>query len=375
MAARHALTLGLLLGALPLHASAQGGPPPVDVATPIEREIVDFAIYTGRFEAVERVEIRARVSGYLEAVSFEDGAEVAEGDLLFTIDQRTFQAQVARAEARLAQANAARDLARIEQARAEQLAARNVGTEQDVDRTTASLAEAEAEVAVAEAELRQAELDLDFTEIRAPVAGRLSSAYVDAGNLVVGGAANATLLSTVVSTDPIHFIFTVSEGDFLRFARVVRSGDRPSPRTTAYPAAVRLMDEDTFVHEGSVDFIDNTLDPNSGTIQGRAMLENGDGFLVPGVFGRIRLPASEPYVGLLVPDEAIQADQSRRVVMVVAEDGTVSQRFVETGPLREGMRVIRSGLERDERIVVNGLQRARPGQKVTPEVVELARGE
>lgn len=358
--------IGLLTGS----AMAQQ-PPPVDVAAPLEREVVEYDIYTGRFEAAERVEIRSQVSGYLDKVGFEDGEIVPKGDLLFVIDQRTFRAEVARAEANVAAAEAQRSLAQIELDRATQLAERNVGTAQDVDRTTATLANAEAQLAVAEAELRQARLNLDFTEIRAPITGQMSNRKVDPGNLVVGGTNNATLLSTIVSIDPIHFVFTASEADFLRYSRLAGTGDRLAGLSAPFEIEVRLMDEQDFVHKGVLDFVDNQLDPNSGTIVARALLPNEDRFLVPGTFGRIRLPGSGAFKALLIPDEAVVSDQARKIVYTVDAEGTVSAKPVQLGGLHKGLRVIKDGLAAGDRVVVAGIQRARPGAKVTPQEVPL----
>lgn len=352
-------------------AQAQQDPPPVDVARPLVREIVEYDVYTGRFEASERVEVRSRVSGHLEGVHFEDGQTVTSGTPLFTIDRRTFRAELARAEATVKAAEAARLLATLELERAETLAERNVGTAQEVDRATATLAEADANLAIAEAELRQARLSLDFTEIRAPFHGRMSRTRVDPGNLVVGGAANATLLSTIVSLDPLHFVFTISESDYLRYARLHGgtggNGGTPPP----IGVGVRLMDEEAFEHHGTLDFLDSEIDPNSGTIVARALIPNPDHFLVPGIFGRLRLPAGEPFDAVLVPGEAVLSDQARKMVYTVDSEGTVSLRPVELGELHRGLRVIKDGLSADDRVIVAGLQRARPGAKVTPEEVTL----
>ncbi|MEO0621772.1 MAG: efflux RND transporter periplasmic adaptor subunit [Pseudomonadota bacterium] len=366
-------SVALLSLAIP--AAAQQGPMPVDVAKPLVETVVDFDTFTGRFEAVKEVDILARVSGYLDAIAFEDGATVETGDLLFTIDQRTFQAAVERAEAQLASAKATRTLAEIELARATQLAERNVGTAQEVDRTSASLGEAEAQVQVAEAELREAQLNLEFTEIRAPIAGRMSNTRVDEGNLVIGGASNATLLSTIVSIDPIQFVFTASEAEFLKYSRLASVGTRASSRVTETPVSVRLMDEDDFVHEGHMDFVDNVIDPNSGTIMGRAMLGNGEGLLVPGLFGRLKLPGSAPYEAILIPDEAVLSDQDSKIVMTVDGEGTVTPKPVVLGPLYQGMRVIRKGIGPEDMVIVNGVMRARPGGKVVPQPVELSLAE
>lgn len=362
------LLTGLIL---PAAALAQPETPPVDVATPMQERIVDYDVYTGRFEAEERVEIRARVSGYLDEIHFEDGDMVEKGQRLFVIDQRPFQLAVERAQAALEAAKATRDLAEIEYRRAEQLAERNVGTVQEVDRTRGALTEAEAQVQVAEAELNQARLDLGFTEISAPFGGRIGEALVDPGNLVTGGPQNSTMLATLVKTDPIYFSFTASEADYLRYARLNKSGARPSSRTTENPVAVRLMDEENFVHEGFMSFVDNELDPNSGTIEGRATIPNPDGYIVPGLFGRIRLPASGEYQALLLPDAAILSDQARKIVMTVDGEGKVAQQAVTLGALYRGLRVIRDGLAPDTRVVVNGVQRARPGSTVQPNPVEI----
>ncbi len=370
VAARYIAVTFACMGILPALAHAQQ-PPPVDVAQPLARQIVEYDFYTGRFEAVERVEIRSRVSGYLNKVAFQDGEIVANGALLFVIDQRTFRAEIARAEANVDASQADVDLARIELERARILAERKVGTEQDVDRATATLSKAHAELAVAEAELRQDRLNLEFTEIRAPLIGRMSNRKVDPGNLVVGGTNSATLLSTIVSIDPIHFVFTASEADFLRYSRLSGQADHLSGLTTEYRVDVRLMDEAGFVHTGTLDFVDNQIDPNSGTIVARAILPNEKGFLVPGVFGRVRLSASGEFEALLIPDAAVLSDQARKIVMVVDAEDTVSPRPVRLGALHKGLRVIKEGLSPDDRVVVAGVQRARPGAKVTPQEVTL----
>lgn len=369
-AARFLAAAFVCLGLAPVAALAQQAPP-VDVAKPLVRAIVEYDVYTGRFEAVDRVEIRSRVSGYLEKVAFADGEIVPEGSLLFVIDQRTFQAEIARAEATVAAAEAQRELARIELIRATTLAERNVGTTQDVDRAKATMSGADAQLAIAEAELRQARLNLDFTEIRAPITGQMSNRKIDPGNLVVGGSNGASLLSIIVSIDPVHFVFTASEADFLRYTRLSGSGARLAGLSTPYRVDVRLMDEDTFDHQGTLDFVDNQIDPNSGTIVARAKLANPDRFFVPGTFGRIRLPGSGQFDALLIPDEAVIADQARKIVMVVDAEGTVSPRPVTLGALHKGLRVVKEGLSPDDRVVVNGIQRARPGAKVTAQEITL----
>lgn len=369
------IATGLALAAALVSPGAAQNAPSVEAARPLVREIVDYDIFTGRFEAVRDVELRARVTGYLDKVSFEDGDIVEEGRVLFTIDRRTFEAAVARAEAALAAAKATLLLTELEFRRAEQLAERNVGSEQDVDRTRAALAQAAAQADVASADLRQAQLDLAFTEVRAPFTGRMSDRKVDPGNLVVGGASNATLLSTIVSIDPIQIVFTGSEADFLRYSRrfIAAPGTSPSERETK--VGIRLMDEEDFSRTGVIDFVNNVLDPNSGTITVRAIVENADGFLTPGVFGRVEVPATEPYQGLLIPDAAIQSDQSTKIVMLVDGAGKVSPRPVKLGDMHRGLRVVKSGLSPDDMVIVNGTQRARPGGTVAAEIVELTLGE
>ena len=360
------------VGLQPDRAEAQQAPqaPPVDVAKPLASTVVDYDIYTGRFEAVNRVELRARVAGYLDSVGFQDGDIVNQGQTLFTIDQRPFEAVVARAEAALAAAQASRQLAWLELERAETLAERNVGTVQEVDRTRATVAEAEAQVAIAEAELRSARLDLQYTEIRAPFKGRISDRKVDPGNFVAaGGASQATLLAVLVSTDPIYFTFTASEADYLRYARLDRAGSRPSSRDTQNPVSVRLMDEEDFRHQGVMEFVNNELDSNSGTITGRALIGNPDGLIVPGTFGRVRIPGSGEYQAMLIPDAAVLSDQARKVALVVDAAGMVAQRQVKLGPLYRGLRIVREGLEAADTVIVAGVQRARPGQSVTPNEV------
>lgn len=359
--------------ALAASVSAQGSvAPPVDAAYPLQREVTDYDIFTGRFEAVELVELRSRVTGYLDAVSFQDGDLVQEGQLLFSIDPRTFEAILQGAQANLAAAIAARNLAHVEFERAQELASRNVGTKQDVDRTSATLAEAEAQVLVARAQVRAAQLDVGFTEIRAPFAGRMSNRRVDSGNLVAGGTGNNTLLSTIVLVDPIQFVFSPSESDFLRYARRFQEDPSASPGRRDLGIAIKLMDEDEFTRRGSIDFVDNRLDPNSGTITARAVLPNPKGILRPGVFGRIRVPASEPYLALQIPDAAILSDQARKIVMVVDDEGNVSTRAVVLGDMYQGLRVVKAGLDPQDRVVVNGIQKARPGGQVAVEMVDLS---
>ena len=362
----------LQLGA-PDEASAQGAPV-VEVATPLTERVIDWDEYTGRFEAVQSVVLQARVSGYLDKIHFQEGDRVEAGQLLYQIDPRPFQADVAQAQARLEAAIALRELALIEVERADELFRREVGPRSEAQRRRAEYQEAVANVALAEAELTSAQLDLEFTEIRAPISGRISATSIDVGNLVIGGPNGATVLANIVTITPIEFVFTVSEADFLRYARLDATGVRPSSRDFENTVLVKLQDEDTWPWRGRMTFVDNQIDPNSGTLEGRATFENSEGFLQPGLFGRLRLAGSVEYEAILIPDEAIVSDQSHLLVYVVDEDNVVAERRVILGPLHRGFRVIREGLTTQDRVVVSGVQRARPGAPVTPNMMDLAFG-
>ena len=367
------LAVLLMMVVHPIFATAQDqGPPAVEVATPLTETIIDWDEYTGRFRAVESVVLQARVSGYLQSIHFEEGALVEQGDLLFEIDRRPFEAAVAQAEAQLEAANARLELAAIEVERAEELLDRNVGPESEAQRRRAESKEAIANVAIAEAALETAKLDLEFTRITAPIGGRISATQVDVGNLVIGGPAGATVMANIVSVDPIEFAFTVSEADFLRYSRLGQTGQRPSSRENENPVYVKLIGDEDWPWEGRMTFVDNQIDPNSGTMEGRATLANPEGLLQPGLFGRLRLPGSGEYEAVLIPDEAIVADQSRQIAYVVGEDDMIEERAVTTGPLHRGLRVIREGLSADDRVVVSGVQRARPGSPVDPQPAEIA---
>lgn len=343
-------------------------PPPVTVAKPVKQEIIDMDEYVGRFVAVNTVEIRARVSGYLEKVHFKDGAIVKEGDLLFSIDKRPFQNTLDQAKGALAQARANLAFAKADIERGAKLLTDKTISQQVYEQRTQTLRIAEAAVASNEAAVRQAELDLQFTELRAPITGRIGDRRVSPGNLVTGGnTGSTTLLATIVSIDPIHFEFTADEGAFLRYERLSHNGKDQGSRYTSTPVKLKLLDEKEFKHKGTIDFVDNVIDQSSGTIRGRAVLPNADGFLTPGMFARIQVPASPKYEALLVPDEAIGSEQVRKFVYVVDGDNTVRQKFVTLGTLQGPLRVIKSGIEPDDRIIVNGLMRARPGAKVTPQ--------
>ncbi|MEH6697555.1 MAG: efflux RND transporter periplasmic adaptor subunit [Brevundimonas sp.] len=349
-------------------SEAQGPPPApeVSVATPLVDQVVDWDEFTGRFEAPQSVDVRARVGGYIQAVHFRDGQYVRKGQLLFTLDPRPAQAALASARAQAAQAEAQVALARSELARAESLLEIQAVSQAEVDQKRAAVQTAEAAVASARAAVRGRELDVEFTRVTAPISGRVSDRRVDAGNLVGGGSSAADVLTTIVASSPIHFVFEASEAVMLRYQRDARDG-------TSAPIRIRLQDETGFRWSGTVDFSDNVVDSASGTIRLRAVVQNGDGFLKPGLFGQARVAGAAPYQALLVPDAAVATDQARRVVYVVDAENKVIARPVELGPLSDGLRVIRSGIESTDRVIVNGQLRARPGQPVTPKTVEIER--
>lgn len=347
----------------------QAAPPPpsVKVAQPLQKDVVDWDEYTGRFEASDFVEIRARVSGYLTEVHFKDGQTVEKGDLLFTIDPRPFQRALEQAQAELARSKSERDFAKSDLERAQPLVKQGTVSVQVFEDRRRKQQEAEAGVKSAEARVQSAQLDLDFTSVRAPLKGRLSNRRIDVGNFVSGGGAQSTLLTTLVALDPIFFVFDASEADYLRYVRLSRDGRRPLSRDFANPVQLRLTDETDWKWKGVMNFVDNRLDPNSGTIRGRAVFQNPDFFLTPGTFGRLRLIGSNEYQGLLIPDAAVVSDQARKLVLAVKDDGTVEGKVVTLGPIYDGLRVIRTGLAAEDKIIIDGVQRAKPGAKVTPE--------
>ncbi|MEA2873652.1 MAG: hypothetical protein QOH67_3628 [Hyphomicrobiales bacterium] len=351
-------------------APKQAAPPPpaVTVAKPQKQTVTDYDEYVGRFIAVDSVEIRSRVSGYLDKVHFKDGQIVKQGDLLFTIDRRPFETALAQARATLAQAKANLAFADSDLARASQLVRDRTITEQTFEQRTQAKRVAEASVAAQEAAVRQTELDIQFTELRAAVTGRIGDRRVSEGNLVTGGTGgNTTLLATVVSIDPIRFEFTFDEASFLRYERLSSVGKDINSRGTGVEVGVRLIDESDFKHSGKMDFIDNVIERASGTIRGRAMLANPEGVFTPGMFGRVRVPGSPPFEALMLPDAAIGSEQVRKYVLVVDNENTARMKYVTLGQLVGELRVIKDGIGPDDRVIVNGLMRARPGAKVTPQ--------
>jgi RND family efflux transporter MFP subunit len=357
-----------------------GGPPPpaVTVANPVKRTIVDYDEYVGRFVAVSAVEVRARVSGTLEAVHFTDGQIVKEGDLLFSLDRRPFQNTLDQARANLTLARSNLTYAESDLARAQQLLRERTVSEQVFEQRSQSKRNTEALVAAQEAAVRQAELDLEFTQLRAPVAGRIGDRRVAPGNLVMGGtAANTTLLASIVSIDPIRFEFTFDEASYLRYERLSRSDNSGNltGRGGATPVKLKLIDEKAFEHEGRMDFVDNVIERSTGTIRGRAQFANPNGLFTPGMFGRVRVAGSAPYPALLVPDVAIGSEQVRKFVYVVNSENVATIKYVTPGALADGLRVIKEGLSADDIVIVNGMARVRPGAKVAPKKEGAAPGQ
>ncbi|MDQ8729293.1 efflux RND transporter periplasmic adaptor subunit [Bradyrhizobium sp. LHD-71] len=345
-------------------------PPTVMVAQPLSKSIVDWNEFSGRFEPSASIEIRARVSGYLQSINFEDGQLVEMGQPLFVIDPRPYRAAVAEAEARLSSARAQVDLANLELQRAEQLVGSAAVSRATYDQRNQQKRAADAAFETAEAALQRARLDLEFTEIKAPVTGRVSNRRVDPGSLVAGGD---TLLTTIVRLDPIYFVFDMSERDFVAYERAMKSGKLRSIRDKGTPVWARLPDDDGWPYQGTMNFVDNRLELGSGTIRVRAVLPNRDSFITPGQFGRIRLPSSDEYDGILIPETALLTDQGERIVLTVGDDNVVKTKTVQLGPSQPGgLRVVREGLRPTDRIVINGLLRARAGAKVTPQAGAIA---
>ena len=341
-------------------------PPQVVVAPPLVMRLSEWDEYTGRFEATDRVDVRARVNGYLDSIHFRDGQIVKPGDLLFVIDPRPYEAILDGARADVVRAQTRLELATTDFTRGESLFAIRGISQEEFDRRIQARKEAEAALIVAKAAERAAALNVEFTRVRAPIGGRISQNFVSVGNVISGGQAGATLLTTIVAVDPIQFVFDASEADYLKYNRLNASGERRSSREVANPVRIRLLDESTFEHVGKMDFVDNQVDLATGTIRGRALVPNPSGFLTPGQFGRLQLLGSGEFEALLVPDNAILSDQSQRFVWVVGKDDVPEPRVVEPGNLERGLRIVRAGLHPDDRVVINGMQRVRPGAKVTP---------
>ncbi|MCM4164686.1 MULTISPECIES: efflux RND transporter periplasmic adaptor subunit [unclassified Arenibacter] len=345
---------------------------PVEVSLPIFEKITEWDEYTGRFEASNRVEVRARVSGFLESVNFVDGQKVKKGDVLFTIDDRPFEIALDQANADFNQARASLKTAVDNFERVESLRESGAVSIEEYDRRKQALEYAKASVQLSQARVDNAKLNLEFTKVRAPMAGLVSRDMVNEGNLIDGGTANSTLLTTIVATSPIDFYFTGSESDYLRYVRLARNGERSAARSEGIPVFIKLQDEEDFVHEAKMDFVDNELDNGTGTIESRAVLENKDHLLEPGMFGKARIMGSAEHDAIMVPDEIIGTNQSIRFVYVLGDDNLVTTKNVSLGPLHSnGLRIIRDGISREDKLITNNIQKIREGVAVTPIETQL----
>lgn len=357
------------------HAEAPAAPamagPKVTATLPVIKEVGQWEEFTGRFEAAAKVEIRSRVSGYLDQIHFKDGQTVKQGDLLFTIDQRPFQAAVREAEASLKSAQNGLNLATKELARSEELTKQGYSSKQTLDTKIESKQTGLANVDAARARLEQAKLDLEFTQVRAPFSGRISRHMVDVGNLVSGGAQGATLLTTVVALDPIYFYFDIDEQTYLRYSRGETSDVKSGASEFIRPVQLALTDSNNYEFAGTLDFVDTTLNEQTGTVRGRATFQNADYTLVPGMFGRARIQGTGRKVTTLIPDEAVGVDQTRNFVYVLTENNMIGTKSVKLGGMAEGLRIVNSGLEPTDKVVFKGIQMLREGMPVTPEMTQV----
>ncbi len=356
----------LLLGGALAGCAGKQAPPPapaptVTVATPLRMNVIDWDDYVGQFAAIDSVDVRPRVSGYLVSVGFKDGDYVKQGQRLFTIDARPYQAVLDQAKGQEARARATMENAKAQAARGQTLLAAKAISQQTYDTLVAAQGQAAADVISAQATARAAALNVAFTQVLAPISGRVSDRRVAPGNLVT---ADTTVLTNIVNLDPIRFTFTGSEALYLKYQRENEAGTRASSRRRANPVEIRLQDEPTYRWKGHMDFVDNALDTGSGTIRGRAVVPNPDHFLTPGMFGHMRLLGSGSYPALLIPDRAVVTDQERQVVYIVGADGVARVTAVDLGPLTDGLRVVRSGLAPGDHVIIDGVQRAQGGHKV-----------
>ena len=344
------------------------GPPEIEVCLPINREVTDREEFTGQTEAVKTIDIRARVTGYLTSVNFRHGAEVNQGDELFDIDPPYYQAEADRASGVVAESEAHLKRLTLDYERAKKLHPTGVITKEQFDLASGDLAQATAGLQSARSSLKIAQVNLNYCKVKAPITGRLSRPYIDPGNLV---KADDTILTRIVSTDPIWVYFDLDERTMLRLRRLMRHGAIEAGRTAKLPVMMALADEQTYLHEGVLDFEDNRMDPSTGTLRVRAVFDNHDRLLSPGLFVRVRLPIGEPHNSLLVPEQALGTDQGQKFLYVVTADDEIAYRPVQVGKVHDRQRVIKSGLTADERVVVTGLQRVRPGIKVKPTMMTI----
>lgn len=356
--------------------AGQSPPPPqVNVAQVVERRVQDWDEFTGRFQAVESVEIRPRVSGYVDQVAFKEGGQVKQGDLLFVIDPRPYKADADRAAADVKRFKTALELAQIELSRVQRLRDSGAVSEEELDERKSTVAQADANVLGAQAALESAALNLNFTRVVSPIAGRVGRAEVTRGNLVTGGPNGGTLLSSVQSIDPIYVYFEGDEQTYLRYNQMARDGERPSSRDVQNPVRIGLANEEGFPHVGAMNFVDNQVNSQTGTIRARAVLDNKQGLFTPGLFARVQLLGSSEYSALLIDDSAVNTDQNQKYVLVVGPDNKVEYRRIKPGRLIDGLRIVREGLKPGDVIVVSGTQRVHPGLAVTPQVVKMGTDE
>lgn len=353
--------------------AAMPPPPAVSVAPVLVKEVARWDEFTGRVEAVETVELKPRVSGYIERVNFTEGQEVAAGDVLFVIDQRPYRAAFNRAAANLARARARAGLAETEAARAQKLADQHAISTEELDQREAAMAQAKADVDAAEAAVEIAQLDLEFTKVRAPIDGRAGRALVTAGNLVATQP-NATLLTTIVSLDPVYVYFDTDEQTYLRYNQLARSGRRPSSRAGSIPVRVGLADDEGYPYSGTVDFMNNRVDPETGTIRVRAVLDNADRVFTPGLFARVKVLGSGRFEAMLIDEKAVLTDQDRKYVYVLGPENRAVRKDIVPGEMIEGLRVVRNGLKHSDRVIVHGVQKVFvPGMPVNAQ--EIAMGD
>ncbi len=340
---------------------------PVEVAVPVFEKITEWDEYTGRFEASNRAEVRARVSGFLERVNFKDGQLVNKGDVLFVIDDRPFKIALDQANADYGQANASLKTAQDNFDRVESLRESGAVSIEEYNRRKQALEFAKSSIQMSRAKVDHAKLNLEFTRVTAPISGLVSRDRVNEGNLIDGGSSNSTLLTTIVATSPIHFYFTGSESDYLKYVRLARNGERGAARSGGIPVFIKLQDEDEFVHEAKMDFVDNEIDNGTGTIESRAVLENKDRLLEPGMFGKARLLGSAEHEAIMIPDNIIGTNQSIRFVYVLGDDNRVTAKNVTLGPLHSnGLRIVRDGISQGDKLITNNIQKIRPGIAVAP---------
>jgi RND family efflux transporter MFP subunit len=346
-------------------------PPEVSVAQVLQKRVKDWDEFTGRLQAVETVEIRPRVSGYIDQVAFTEGKVVKRGDLLFVIDPRPYKADYDRAAADVKRYKTSLELAQIEQKRVQRLKESGAVSQEEVDERISTTSQVEANVAGAEAALESAALNMSFTRVTSPIDGRVSRAEVTRGNLVTGGTNGGTFLTSVVSIDPIYLYFEGDEATYLRYIQMARAGERPSSRDAPNPVRVGLANEEGFPHAGTMDFVDNQVNAQTGTIRARAVLQNKDGLYIPGLFARVQLLGSSEYTAILIDDRAVNTDQSQKYVLLLASGNKIEYRRIKLGRVIDGLRIVREGLHPGDVIVVNGAQRVHPGIVVAPQTVAM----